>query len=57
MPTNSPGRQVKLERTFTIRVLSDESARRCAEDLELEYSKANHHKEYLITASSVLLMK
>ena len=57
LPTDSSGRQATLEGTLTKRVLSDELAKHYAEDLEIKYSKANHHEEYLITASSVLLMK
>ena len=57
IPTDSSGRQAMLEGTLTKRVLSEELAKHYSEDLEIEYSKTDHHEEYLITASSVLLMK
>ena len=57
IPTDSSGRQATLEGILTKTVLSDELAKHYADDLEIAYSKADQHEEYLITAASVLLMK
>jgi len=57
LPTDSSGRQATLEGTLTKRVLSDELAKHYAKDLEIKYSRADPQEEYVVTASSVLLMK
>ena len=57
LPTDSAGRQATVEGTLTKRVLGEELSKHYSEDLEIEYSEADHHQEYLITASSVLLEK
>ena len=57
LPTDSSGKQVTLEGTLTRRILSDGQARHYAEDLKLAHSDPSRIEEYLITASSVILMK
>ena len=57
LPTDSSGRQATLEGTLTRRTLSNDQAKHYSKDLDIRYSETDHLEEYLITASSVLLMK
>ncbi len=57
LPTDSSGKQATLEGRLKRRTLSDDQAKHYSKDLGIRYSQTDHPEEYLITASSVLLMK